>query len=66
MGGPNGIGSGNNTMPLVSQSGIGNVGNIGGIQPGVSVQPQGAPPGTGPQAPAHNAPACRKRTLQRL
>ena len=41
MGGPNGVGLGNNVQPIVNP-GIANAGNVDGVQPG-GVQPGGAP-----------------------
>ncbi len=34
MGGNNGIGLGNNMPPIVNYPGVGNVGNVGGVQQG--------------------------------
>ncbi len=44
MGGNNGIGLGNNMPPIVNYPGVGNVGNVGGVQQGGAL-PNIAPAG---------------------
>jgi hypothetical protein len=56
MAGPQGIGPGGNPPQIIHQPGTGNIGNVGGVQPG-AVRPDAAPrPGAAPQAPAPREP----------
>ena len=55
MGGNNGIGLGNNMPPIVNYTGVGNVGIVGGVQPG-GAQPNVAPVGGEALVPEHQAP----------
>ena len=51
MAGPQGIGPGSNPQQIINQPGAGNVGNVGGVQPG-GARPDAAPQSGGaPQAP---------------
>ena len=55
MGGNNGIGLGNNMPPIVNYPGVGNVGNVGGVQQGGAL-PNVAPVGGEALVPEHQAP----------
>ena len=55
MGGPGGVGLGNNMPPIVNYPGVGNVGNVGGVQQGGAL-PNVPPVGGEALVPEHQAP----------